>query len=888
MLLWHSLTSSRMIKRLACNLIGATLTLLLSLPGVAQQRPVGNPKLAPSLQPAAARAEQPAPQTLRLLVRDIREFAEWARLMLPGVGVQPEKTTRQLVQVSGVTGAQLELLLASPLVLFVDVPNRTAHDERALNQADLTVNSVTPLHRRFPALAGQGLTVSVKENPLDINDIDFKGRLVSIDPTAGSASSHATTMATLIAGGGNSAPAGRGVAWQARITAASYANLLPDDGPQLRQRGVSVQNHSYGTGIENYYGLETRAYDAQARQYPSLLHVFSSGNSGRQTSGTGPYQGVSAVANLTGQFKQSKNTLSVGATNALGEVAAGSSRGPAYDGRIKPELVAFGDDGSSDAAALVSGISLLVQQAYREQNGGTLPPSALVKAALLNSADDTGRPEVDFVAGFGQADALGAVRTVLDRRYYLGTAGSGQQQTTRILVPVGTQQLKATLVWTDVEAAANAPAALRNDLDLELVNLATGTRWLPWTLSAYPHPDSLTLPARRRPDRLNNAEQITLAAPPPGTYELRVRGYAVTTGPQDFSVAYELSSGFEWLMPNTLRNVRPGQATQLRWQWAGPAAAGQLEYRPVGGTAWRRMAAGVPLAARNAAWMAPDTTTLAQLQMVTDVGTFTSDTFALARPPLLSIGYTCPDEALLYWPRVPGATQYQLYRLGATHMEPLLRTADTAQVLAGNVRAVSQYAVAPVVLGRLTERSVSIDLATAGLNCYLRSFLAQQPVADTVELLVELGSTFRLQQLRLQRLEQSTWRTVLTQSPVQELRFTLTDADAEPGFNQYRLEMQDSQGRLFYSQTESVFRVRRQDVLVFPVPVAAGTPLSVVGPAGTTLQLRLYDNLGRLLQQNTLVGTVNQLPTKGLSPGTYLLHIQPEGGSRVVRRIMIQ
>lgn len=859
---------------------------LLAGPSVAQQasRAAASSKLAPGLLAApAARAASDLPKVLRLQVQNAAEFTRWAQQALPGVRVLPQGNG--LMTVSGLKNAQLELLLASPLVVFADVPNRRAHDERQLNQADLTVNSVTPLHRRYPALAGQGLTVSVKENPLDVNDIDFKGRLVNVDPAAVTVSAHATTMATLIAGGGNSAPAGRGVAWQARITSSSYDNLLPDDASQLQQRGVSVQNHSYGTGIENYYGLETRAYDAQTRQLPTLLHVFSSGNSGTQTSATGVYRGLAGVANLTGQFKQSKNTLSVGATNALGEVAAGSSRGPAYDGRIKPELVAFGDDGSSDAAALVSGISLLVQQAYREQNGGTLPSSALVKAALLNSADDVGRPEVDFVAGFGQADALGAVRTVLDRRYFQGSAGQGQVVPFTLIVPPGTQQLKLTLTWTDPEAAANAPAALLNDLDVQLSG--NGTSWQPWALSSHPHPDSLALPARRRPDHLNNVEQITLTAPAPGTYQVLVRGYAVAVGPQAFSVAYELSSGFEWLTPNKLRNVRPGQPNRLRWHWAGPAATGLLQYRPVGSAAWRPVAT-VPLAARTFAWAAPDTTTLAQLRMVVGAtGTFVTDTLALARPLPLRIGYTCPDENLLYWPRVPGATQYQLYRLGATHLEPLVLTSDTVHILPGSARAMPHYAVAPVFRGQVAERGSTIDLTTAGFNCYLRSFVARQPVADTVQLLVELGSNFRLQQLNLQRLEQGSWRTVLTQSPVSQLRFTLADLTAAPGYNQYRLEMKDSQGRAFYSQTEAVLRVRPQEVLVYPVPVAAGTPLNVVGPAGAALQLRLYDNLGRLQQQSTFTGTVNSMPTSGLRPGTYLLHIDLEGSPRVVRRIMI-
>ncbi|WP_159437403.1 S8 family serine peptidase [Hymenobacter daecheongensis] len=840
-------------------------------------------KVAPVLRRMATTDARP--QTVRVLVPNRGAFETWARQNLPALTISPNPAAADILTLTGLTAAQLPVLAACPWVQYIDGPNRPAHDERQLNQADLAVNSVAPLHRRYPALAGQGLTVSVKENPLDITDIDFRGRLVAADPAAIVLSTHATTMATLIAGGGNSAPAGRGVAWQARIASASYANLLPDDGAQLQQRGVSVQNHSYGTSIENYYGLETRAYDAQTRQYPALLHVFSSGNSGTQASPTGLYQGLPAVANLTGQFKQSKNTLSVGATNALGEVAAGSSRGPAYDGRVKPELVAFGDDGSSDAAALVSGISLLVQQAYREQNGGLLPPSALVKAALLTSADDTGRPEVDFVAGFGQADALGAVRTVLDRRYFQGTVRQGQTVPFTLVVPPGTQQLRLTLTWTDPEAAANAATALVNDLDVMLAG--SGGPWLPWTLSSYPHPDSLALPARRRPDHLNNAEQITLMAPAPGTYQILVRGYAVTAGPQAFSIAYELNSGFEWLTPNRLGNVRPGQLNRLRWQWAGPAATGQLQYRPQGSAAWRPVAA-VPLVARTFAWLAPDTTTLAQLRMVTPTGTFVSDTVALARPLPLSIGYNCPDETLLYWPRVPGATQYQLYRLGATQLEPLLLTSDTLQLLAGSARAAPYYyAVAPVFRGQLAERGSTITLDPAGADCYVRSFLPRQPVADTVQLLVELGSTFRLQQLRLQRLSQGTWRTVLTQRPVAQLQFTLTDSEAEPGYNQYRLELQDSGGRLFYSKVESVFRVRREGILVFPVPVAAGAPLSVVGPVGTTLELNLYDNLGRWLRQGTFAGFINQLPTQGLRPGTYLLHCQLAGGPRIVRRIMI-
>ena len=133
-----------------------------------------------------------------------------------------------------------------------------------------------------------------------------------------------------------------------------------------------------------------------------------------------------------------------------------------------------------------------MQQAYRDQNSGALPPAALVKAALLNSAHDLGRPAVDFVHGYGQADALGAVRTVLGRRLLSGAvAGTAAGAVFAIVVPAGQQQLKATLVWADPEAAPNAARALVNDLDLELV--------LPWHRPALAALDAQRLPPRRLP-----------------------------------------------------------------------------------------------------------------------------------------------------------------------------------------------------------------------------------------------------------------------------------------------------------------------------------------------------------------------------------------------------
>jgi hypothetical protein len=879
-----------MLKKYLQNLPASGLAALAGL-WLTVALPVPAQQIASRLAPAVRAAMQhgSAPAAVRLRVRDAAAFRQWAGQALPQAQVRAAAGSPATLTVSQLTARQVATLAASPLVEFVDVPDRQAHDERLLGGADLTVNNLRAVQRRYPALTGQGLVVSIKENPLDATDLDFRGRLLNTPAGTVIESVHASIMATLIAGAGNSGPAGEGAARQAGIASSSYANLLPDANADLTRLGVSVQNHSYGTGIENYYGLEALGYDQQTRQLPTLLHVFSSGNSGTSASSDGLYKGLAGVANLTGQFKMSKNSLAVGATDGLGQVAALSSRGPAYDGRVKPELVAYGDAGSSDASALGSGAALLVQQAYRDSQGGALPPAALVKAALINSARDVGQPAVDFASGFGQLDALKAVRTMLEGRYQTGSVTQAQERVFNLTVPAGTQLVKVTLTWTDPEAAANAAQALVNDLDLDVLGPGA-SRWLPWCLSTYPSLDSLARPARRRPDHLNNVEQVTISLPAAGTYQLRVRGYAVPSGPQAFSLAYEVvAPGFEWLTPSAIRNVRPGQATQLRWEYAGPATSAQLAYRPIGRAAWRVITASLDPAQRTYSWAVPDTTTLAQLRCVVGSQAYVSDTFALARPLPVRVGYVCTDETLLTWPATPGATQYQLYRLGANFLEPFQVVADTLLRVLPAPNAGRYFAVAPVVGGKLAERGATSNLAEAGVSCYIRSFLPRFPIADTAQLILSLSTRYNLQTVQLQRLGPGGFQTIQTLNPVTQLTTLFTDLTATVGLNRYRVLGQDVAGRSFISDTIEVQLVRRGELLVFPIPAVVGQALQVAGEPGVPLQVSLYDALGRLARTGTLSGALNLLDTNGLAPGVYLLRAMPTtgGGPARTRRVVL-
>ncbi|MEL6653465.1 MAG: S8 family serine peptidase, partial [Bacteroidota bacterium] len=234
-------------------------------------------------------------------------------------------------------------------------------EESRVLDLNLNPNQFNLLHHFYPQYDGRGMTISLREYGIDSTDLDLLGRLAASPNADSILSRHATNMASIMGGAGNSSPKGAGVAPKLMIRSSAFGDLLPDNDDEYN--GVYVQNHAYGTEIENFYGGIAEAYDAHSYANPALLHLFSAGNRGRDTSRFGPYAGIPSFANLTGNVKHAKNVLTVGAIDSLKQILDYASRGPAYDGRIKPEVVAYSQDGTSNAVSLVSGLSVLLQQA---------------------------------------------------------------------------------------------------------------------------------------------------------------------------------------------------------------------------------------------------------------------------------------------------------------------------------------------------------------------------------------------------------------------------------------------------------------------------------------------------------------------------------------------
>jgi len=189
-----------------------------------------------------------------------------------------------------ITGTVKDLmgpLIHSDKIVFIEKGTRKPLEELQISSLDLSVNKINQVHNKYPLLNGKGLVVSVKENKPDSVDIDFAGRFLTTQLNSNIISSHATVMSTMIGGGGNSWHLGKGVAWGSNISSSDFISLLPDADAAYRQYNITVQNHSYGVGVESYYGSDAALYDISILNNKKLLHVFSSGNSGLSSAPTG-------------------------------------------------------------------------------------------------------------------------------------------------------------------------------------------------------------------------------------------------------------------------------------------------------------------------------------------------------------------------------------------------------------------------------------------------------------------------------------------------------------------------------------------------------------------------------------------------------------------------
>ena len=378
-------------------------------------------------------------------------------------------------------------------------------------------------------------------------------------------SAHGTHVAGSVAGQSleSTHTAWNGMAYEAKVfftdLSASQSLLIPPDfdlffRPAL-DLGARISSNSWGSNqpttayVDTDWETDLFAYNNQG-----FLIVMAAGNTGAR--------GLLSPGS-------SKNALSVGASynaahsgpNGREWIASFSAKGPTYDGRIKPDVIAPGfnirsacsdgvadsnqcqeesKSGTSMSAPLVAGTAVLVRQYFydgwypsgrRRDADGFEASAALVKGMIIHSANPMhgrghGEQLTDNVPDKSQGFGLMQIDRVLrfhdsDFRLYVLNNATLQHHGlwTMCFSAASGLRLKATLTWIDAMTAVGAQRSISNDLDLAVDN---GAQF--WKANNNRAPDA--------PWEGNNiVERVDVSEPPTGLYKVAVYGKHI---PQSF------------------------------------------------------------------------------------------------------------------------------------------------------------------------------------------------------------------------------------------------------------------------------------------------------------------------------------------------------------------
>lgn len=540
---------------------------------------------------------------------------------------------------------------------------------------------------------GSGIKVGMHDDGIIGPHIDYHGR-VPIQFTTNNSGNHGDHVSGTIMGAGNLDPLAMGMAPGARLYVYSSSNDNYDSVPShYNNHGVIITSKSYSNGCNNGYTNLTRQLDQQTRTLPSLIHVFSAGNDGNSNCGYGAGAGW---GNITGGHKMGKNVIATGNLTRQDVIAGSSSRGPADDGRVKPDICAKGTSvhstiaandydsytGTSMACPGISGSLAQLYDAYKDFNGGQNPPSGLMKGTLLNTADDLGNPGPDFIHGWGRVNLRKALEVIENNQYFVGQASS-TTNTHSISVPPNAQFLKIMVYWHDHEASTSAARALVNNLDMVVTDPASNNL-LPWVLDPTPNVSNLSANATRAVDSLNNMEQVTVENPASGTYTVDIIPTSVPQGPQEYFVVYEIGHNEIYVTyPNGGEGLVPGETEVIRWDAPGNTSSFDLEYTSDGGNSWNSIATNISPSTRYYNWNVPnDITSEARVRI--SRGSISDDSDAyfsiIGIPGNLEVDWICPDSMKISWDTVALGSDYTVYRLGSMYMDSISTTQQNSFV----------------------------------------------------------------------------------------------------------------------------------------------------------------------------------------------------------------
>ncbi len=629
-----------------------------------------------------------------------------------------------------------------PFVAYVELVPPPAEPENNRSRTSTRSNVLLTSNGAGRAYDGQSVGVSINDSGIIGPHIDYEGRIATVNTTSDNGN-HGDHVAGIVGGAGNLDPLFKGAAPGVDYHVYSGASGAFNDFPQAyTNKLVRLTQTSLGNGCNDGYTSAAQMMDQQISTHAGLNHIFSAGNSGQSTCGS---LGT-GWRTITGGNKSGKGPIAAGNMTIHDDISSSSSRGPATDGRIKPDICAVGTDvtstidpndydtfsGTSMAAPAITGLLAQLYHAYRSLNGGADPDGGLMKAILLNTADDFGEQGPDYTYGWGKANGLRAVRVLEDGRFLDSTISQGGANTHTINIPSGIAKAKIMVYWTDVPGSLMASPALVNNLDIGLVDPSFNILQ-PWLLDPGPNPTvaSVQVPAGVGTDTLNNMEQVELDNPLNGAYTLTVAGTNVPMGPQKYYVVIEyIRDVIEVTYPVGGESLAPGDNVRTRWDALGNTGSFTVSYTLDNGMNWTNIGTA-PAAQRYRDWIVPNNVSGAcRIRVTRGTQADISDAnFSIIEVPTnLRVIQVCQSSTTIEWDPVTGATSYDVFLLGNKYMDLQGSTALTSfQIMGTNFMQEHWFSVRATVPSGMTvgRRAIAIKSNTGLLGC-----AAQQPVSS--------------------------------------------------------------------------------------------------------------------------------------------------------------
>ncbi|MDB3906266.1 S8 family serine peptidase [Crocinitomicaceae bacterium] len=639
--------------------------------------------------------------------------------LLSDFEVEIEVVNNERAAVSLSSGLENLMQLAEhPLVQYIEFTEAPIEFEGIKEESERIISTyISNNPGKGYYFDGSGVNIAVDEGGIldTLENPNYRTRIDRTYENGTTVGGHKTSVSARMAKAGNIDPREQGTAFGATLFSGGVGTS------QAATSDIVITNRSYGWGCPSStetYNSGSYNYDYDVRNNPQWIITHSAGNAG----GSNCYVGTAGWGNITGMPKMAKNIFAVGSSNNDGVLTGFSSRGPAKDGRILPHIVSPGPGGTSHASPNLAGVFGQLNQAYRYYNSNITPQSGLLKAIIMNTADDMQNPGPDFQTGFGHVNARRAFEVVRLGQHANNFVSQGSSQQHSITVPANVKELKVMVYWVDWEATAGITTrSLVNDLDIVLQD-PTATNYQPWVLNPTFDPILLDQNAVRATDTLNNHEQITIDEPIAGNYQLTVTGTMVPQGPQLYFMTYEfVMDDIVVTHPHGGEKFVPGETERLRWDAFDSTLTFDISYSNDGGTSWSSIASGVGQDSRYYDWTVPQNLT-DQAMIRVERGTTAGESdahFSISELPQdLELVWSCADSSLFAWDNFLNADGYTVYRIVGDYMDSVAYTTNTSMVLNGLSLIESEYVSIAVVQNGVTSRRViAIEREPTYLNC---------------------------------------------------------------------------------------------------------------------------------------------------------------------------